>query len=264
MIESMSNNKKYKIGICLSGGGARGIAHIGVLQAFESAGVFPEIVSGCSAGAMVGALYAAGFAPREIFKLIEHRSLYSIIKMGLPNKGMMELSYFKKILQENIEHDSFELLNLPFYVSVTNLNTGDYEIISNGKLVDYVIASQSIPLVFKPQKIGEHFFVDGGVLNNLPVEPLRDQCDILVGVNVNPINYTDKLTGMRDVGFRVLNLTLKMNMEQRINMCDFVIEPATSEYTIFDINKSKTIYDAGYEAALPIVEKILNQLKENY
>ena len=89
----MSNNKKYKIGICLSGGGARGIAHIGVLQAFESAGVFPEIVSGCSAGAMVGALYAAGFAPREIFKLIEHRSLYSIIKMGLPNKGMMELSY---------------------------------------------------------------------------------------------------------------------------------------------------------------------------
>ena len=156
------------------------------------------------------------------------------------------------------------LLNLPFYVSVTNLNTGDYEIISNGKLVDYVIASQSIPLVFKPQKIGEHFYVDGGVLNNLPVEPLRDQCDILVGVNVNPINYTDKLTGMRDVGFRVLNLTLKMNMEQRINMCDFVIEPATSEYTIFDINKSKTIYDAGYEAALPVVEKILNQLKENY
>ncbi len=260
----MSNNKKYKIGICLSGGGARGIAHIGVLQAFESAGVFPEIVSGCSAGAMVGALYSAGFAPREIFKLIEHRSLYSIIKMGLPNKGMMELSYFKKILQENIEHDSFELLNLPFYVSVTNLNTGDYEIISNGKLVDYVIASQSIPLVFKPQKIGEHYYVDGGVLNNLPVEPLRDQCDILVGVNVNPINYTDKLTGMRDVGFRVLNLTLKMNMEQRINMCDFVIEPETSEYTIFDINKSKTIYDVGYEAALPVVEKIVSQLKENY
>mgnify|MGYP003539512023 FL=1 len=94
----MSNNKKYKIGICLSGGGARGIAHIGDWRAFECAGVIHETVSGCSAGAMVGALYAAGFAPREIFKLIEHRSLYSIIKMGLPNKGMMELSYFKKML----------------------------------------------------------------------------------------------------------------------------------------------------------------------
>lgn len=257
----MISATKYKVGICLSGGGARGIAHIGVLQAFESAGIFPEIVSGCSAGAMVGALYASGFSPRDIYKLIEHRSLYSIIKMGLPDKGMMELGYFKKILTENIPHDSFQLLNLPFYVSVTNLNTGKFEIVNDGKLIDYVMASQSIPLVFKPQKIGDHYYVDGGVLNNLPVEPLREQCEILVGVNVNPINYTDKLSGMRDVGFRVLNLTLKMNMEERIKLCDYIIEPNTADYTIFDINKSKIIYDAGYEAALPIVEKIVAQLK---
>ena len=260
----MSEAKKYRIGLCLSGGGARGVAHIGVLQAFESAGIFPQIISGCSAGAMVGALYASGVAPRDIYKLIEHKSLYSIIKMALPNKGMMELAYFRKILQENIKHDSFELLNIPFYVSVTNLNTGNCEILNSGKLIDAVIASQSIPLVFKPQTIGNHLYVDGGVLNNLPVEPLHDQCDVLIGVNVNPVNYTEKLSGMRDVGFRILNLTLKMNMESRLTMCDYVITPETEDYTIFDINKSKIIYDAGYEAALPVVETLARLFNDHY
>ncbi len=252
---------QHKIGITLSGGGARGIAHIGVLQALESAGIFPDVISGCSAGAMVGALYAEGFSPRKIYSLIENKSIYSIIKMGLPDKGMMELVYFRKILTENISHDTFEQLKKPFYISVTNLNTGNYEIIGSGKLTDYVIASQSIPLVFKPQKIGDHFFVDGGVLNNLPVEPIRHQCDILIGVNVTPINYTDKLTGMRDVGFRILNLSLMTNMESRMKQCDFIIEPNTSDYTVFDVNKSKLIYDAGYEAALPVAEKIIQFIK---
>lgn len=250
------SNSRYKIGITLSGGGARGIAHIGVLQALESAGIYPEIVSGCSAGAMVGALYAAGFAPRDIFKLIERRSLYSIIKMGLPDKGMMELGYFKKILAENIQHDSFEKLNLPFYCAVTNLNTGNFEIASSGNLSDYVIASQCIPLVFKPQKIGNYLYVDGGVLNNLPVEPIRNQCEILIGVNVIPITKLDKLNSMRDVGFRVLNLTLMQNMVERLKLCDYVITPATEDFSIFDINKAKLIYDMGYEAALPAAEKL--------
>jgi len=251
----MSSALRY--GICLSGGGARGIAHIGVLQALESAGIFPEVISGCSAGAMVGALYASGIPPREIFKLIEHKTIYSIIRMGLPNKGMMELSYFRKVLMDNIAHDSFELLQKPFFVSVTNLNTGNYEIIGNGKLIEPVIASQSIPLVFKPQQIGEYLYVDGGVLNNLPVEPIRDRCDILIGVNVNPVRYSGNMNGMRSVGFRVLNLSLNTNMEGRLRLCDHVIEPETAEYTIFDVNKARQIYDAGYEAALPVAEEIV-------
>ena len=250
---------KLRIGICLSGGGARGVAHIGVLQALESAGIIPYAVSGCSAGAMVGALYCAGLPPRQIFSIIEKKSIYSIIKMGLPDKGMMELAYFKKVLSENIAHDSFELLQKPFFISVTNLNTGSAEIIGNGKLIEPVIASQSIPLVFKPQRIGEHLYVDGGVLNNLPIEPLQEICDIIIGVNVTPVRYAENISGMRDVGYRVLNLTLMQNMASRLKQCDYIIEPDTGGYTIFDITKSKTIYDAGYEAALPVAEEIANK-----
>ncbi|MFI5171583.1 MAG: patatin-like phospholipase family protein [Chitinophagales bacterium] len=250
---------KYKFGITLSGGGARGIAHIGVLQALESAGIFPEIISGCSAGAIVGALYCEGYSPRAIFSMIENKSIYSVIKMGLPNKGLMELSFFKKVLNDHIGHDSFEQLKKPLYISVTNLNTGKCEIISSGKLTQYIIASQSIPLVFKPVSIGDHLYVDGGVLNNLPVEPIRDLCEVLIGVNVIPIHPTNKLGGMRDVGFRVMNLSLMTNMESRIRQCDYMIEPPTAEFSIFNINKGKLIYDAGYEAALPIAERIVNE-----
>lgn len=252
---------KYKTGICLSGGGARGIAHIGVLQALESAGIEPEIISGCSAGAMVGALYAAGCSPHKIYSIIENKSIYSIIKMGLPNKGMVELAYFRKVLLENIPHNSFEELKKPFYISVTNLNSGKCEIVGSGKLIDYVIASQSIPLVFKPLKIGEHLYCDGGVINNLPVEPIRRQCEILIGVNVTPLHPTEKLNSMREVGYRVLNINLMVNMEERLKQCDFVIETETSGYTIFDINKSKIIYDAGYEAGLKMSDAILKKLK---
>jgi NTE family protein len=252
---------KYKVGICLSGGGARGVAHIGVLQALESAGIYPEIISGCSAGAMVGALYAEGITPRNIFSLIENKTIYSIIKMGLPDKGMMELAYFRKVLVENISHDRFESLKKPFYISVTNLNTGKCEIIGNGKLIDFVIASQSIPLVFKPQVIGNALYIDGGVMNNLPIEPIRPQCRILIGVNVNPIYPVEKLSGMREVGYRVLNISLNVNMEERLKQCDFVVEPETAGYTIFDINKAKIIYDKGYEAGLRVVDSILQRLE---
>ncbi|HNV99200.1 MAG TPA: patatin-like phospholipase family protein [Chitinophagales bacterium] len=251
-----------RVGICLSGGGARGIAHIGVLQALESAGIFPEVISGCSAGSMVGALYANGLPPRDIYRLIEKKSIYSIIRMGLPDKGMMELSYFRKILSDNIPHDRFEDLKKPFFVSVTNLNTGRAEIVGSGKLIDLVIASQSIPLVFKPQQIGEHIYVDGGVLNNLPIEPIRPLCDVLIGVNVNPVNYQKNLQGMRDVGYRVLNLTLMLNMQERLKQCDFVIEPKTGDFTIFDVSRSNLIYDAGYEAALPAAESISKLLRD--
>lgn len=254
--------KKYKVGICLSGGGARGIAHIGVLQALESSGIFPGIISGSSAGAMVGALYAEGISPHKIYSLIENKSIYSIIKMGLPNKGMMELAYFRKVLAENIIHDSFEKLSKPFYLAVTNLNSGKCEMIGSGKLIDYVMASQSIPLVFKPQKIGDNLYIDGGVMNNLPVEPIRDRCEILIGVNVNPIHFTDKLSSMREIGYRVLYISLNVNMENRLKQCDFVIEPETENYTIFDINKSKSIYEQGYESGLKVVNDILKQMND--
>jgi NTE family protein len=252
---------KHHIGITLSGGGARGIAHTGVLHCLEEHGIHPSIISGCSAGALVGSLYAQGLPPMEIFRFIEKKSLYSIVKMAMPNRGMMELGYFRDILVKNIPHNSFEGLKKPFYLSVTNLNTGACEIIHSGKLIDFVIASASIPLAFKPVQVGKNIYVDGGVLNNLPTEPLRPQCKLLIGVNVNPVKYTEQLNGMWDVGYRVLFLSLKVNIAENIKTCDVVIEPQTDTYTIFNVNKARELFDLGYAATLEKISEIKDKMQ---
>jgi NTE family protein len=221
-------NKQYKIGITFSGGAARGIAHTGVLQGLVDNGIEPDIISGCSAGALVGALYAEGFSPNDIFHFVENKSLYKVVKLGMPARGFMEIAYFRKLLTRHIPHNSFEGLKKPLYVAVTNLNKGGCEFIHEGELIDFVIASCSVPILFKPVRINGHLYVDGGVINNLPVEPVRRQCQFMIGVNVNTINYTEKFSGMFAIGQRILDLSLWVTMEMRFNQCDVLIEPDTS------------------------------------
>jgi NTE family protein len=252
----MADKKKYTIGITLSGGGARGIAHIGVLKALEEENIFPEIISGCSAGAIIGALYAEGHSPEKIFSFIEKKSMFSIVKMGLPARGFMEIAYFRDILTKHIAHNDFKHLKKPFYVSVTNLNKGQYEIIHSGKIIDFVIASSSIPLLFKPQKIDDEWYVDGGVMNNLPVACIRDQCKYLIGVNVNPMHYQHTFDGMAAIGQRILDIALKVNMDSVKAQCDTIIETDTHLFNPFSLNKAKEIYAKGYEATRHKMEEI--------
>lgn len=248
------STRSYKTGLALSGGGVRGVAHIGVLQALEDHGLKPDVISGCSAGAVVAALYAAGCAPSEIFRFIEYKSFYKIIKMGLPVKGMMELAYFREVLEKEIPHDSFDELDIPLYLSVTNLNRGGGEIKhKGGHLIDYVIASATVPMVFNPVEIEGHLYVDGGVINNLPVEPLIGKCDLLIGVNVNPVGCLPKVSNIKDVGVRCLDISLKEHVLSRLEKCDLVIEPDVSRFGMFSMTNIKEIYQEGYNSAEAVI-----------
>lgn len=132
--------------------------------------------------------------------------------------------------------------------------------IHNGDdLIQFVIASASIPLVFKPVKINDHYYVDGGVINNMPTEAIREKCEVLIGVNVNTVKYNSKINGIKDVGMRCLDISLKEHVQSRLKQCDIVIDPDTSAFGLFDLQKSKAIYQAGYNAALEAVPAI----KEN-
>lgn len=258
-------NMKHQIGIALSGGAARGVAHIGVLQALHENDVYPSIISGCSAGAIIGVLYANDLKPAEIFKLIENKNLLSMVRMRIPDKGMMELGYFEDILKKNIPHDSFDALQKDFYLSVTNLNKGGCEIMHKGKnLIQFVIASASIPLAFKPVKIDEYYYVDGGVINNMPTEAIREKCEILIGVNVNTVQYIKTIHGIKDVGMRCLDISLKEHVQSRLNQCDVVIEPDTSAFGLFDLSKAKAIYDAGYQATIEIIPALKEKISQHY
>ena len=163
MINKMVD-KKYKIGLVLSGGGARGFAHLGLIQALNEAGIFPDVISGTSAGALVGVLYADGYNPKEILKLMNAGSRFDLMRPALPREGLLQINGIAKILKTSLRAKSFSELKIPLFVSATDLNNGKAVYFSEGELLEPVIASASIPVLFQPVKINNISYVDGGVL----------------------------------------------------------------------------------------------------
>ena len=247
-----------QLGITLSGGAARGYAHIGVLRAFEEAGVEIDYVSGASMGAIVGLLYAAGKTPDEmltIAKSIRKRRVTSSGRFSLRKKG---LDYMEQILKKHIAATTFDELEKPFFVCVTNFQSGQYEIISEGNIYPAVRASAAVPFVYRQQIINGTAYIDGGVVNNLPVEPLRDVCLKVVGISVNPIEYKSKKMKLKKQVFRVSELMINENEARRIAMCDYHLEvPDLGSIDFEDYDQPEKIHDMGYRAA----KEFLVQLK---
>jgi len=252
-----------KIGICLCGGGARGIAHIGVLQALEEHGIAVEAVSGASMGAIVGALYASGKKPLEILKIVESAKLYKLVSWHVPINGLVDLSYLKKLIIKNIPSDNFASLKKKMYVAISNLHTGQCEIIGSGSLFDTIIASASIPLVFKPIQLGNYQYVDGGLLNNLPVEPLVETCDFTIGVNVNAHVFPENPSwNLWNIATRSFDLIMWNNVVENLKKCDFIIEtPQTVNHHVFDFAEAKKIYEYGYQNMLQNMEQLKQSIE---
>ena len=262
----MQSTQHLEFGLCLAGGGARGIAHIGVLQALEEFGLYPDAISGSSAGALVGALYCAGKKPQEILAIFKESSVLKLFKLSVPSVGLTDNRYLIDQLKEYIGVDDFSKLKKPFHACVTNLTQGRWEIRSRGPLFDVVAASASIPILFKPHQLdgGTDLFADGGLLNNLPVEPLRETCRRVVGVNVTPILPAQDLPNIAEIGYRVFDLVLWANVGPRLAKCDVSVEPPAGAYGIFALHQADEIYKAGYEAALEKMPEICRALGKQY
>jgi len=254
---SKANPKlQHKLGIALSGGAARGYAHIGVLKALEEHGIKPEIISGTSMGALVGTMYAAGIKPVDIADIIEHNPFFDLVKFAWSKASLFKLDKVKKAMQEQIKKDDFSALQLPLFVSCSNLTTGKSEIFSKGKLFDCVLASCSIPIVFQPVKIGNSTYVDGGLFQNLPIKAIRSKCQTLIGVNVNPIVEKHSFDNMWDIAERTLDLTVNANVVLDKNQCDIFIEPTKlSDYSLWDFKKMNELVEVGYLHTLSMMEK---------
>ncbi|MFM9952314.1 MAG: patatin-like phospholipase family protein [Saprospiraceae bacterium] len=261
----MNHINNPKIGIAFSGGGARGIAHVGVLKALLENGIEPQVISGSSAGSIVGALYAAGKSPEEMLAFVKDSKLFKLIKVGLPNRGFTKLTYLRERLAETIAEDSFEALNKKLIVAISNLHTGVCEMVSKGPLFDVIVASSSIPLVFKPVELNGQLYVDGGLLNNLPVTPLLEEVDFVIGVNVMPqVELRDtSLQSLIGVAARCFELSVVGNTRPDLERCHFVIEPkAVHNYHIFQFNQYEALYQIGYEATQAIIPTLMSQLNE--
>jgi NTE family protein len=253
----------HKIGIALSGGGTRGVVHIGVLQALEEHGIFPSIISGTSAGSIVGAMYAHGYTPAEILSIASERSLIWMFSLRLPNKGFVRHTFLRKMLQRYIPENNFEELKKPLYVAIANLNSGKAEIICSGPLHDVIIASSSIPVLYEPIRIGESWYADGGLLMNLPVSPIRETASYIIAVNLIPrkVLTSDEVNTISGVAARTFNLAAINTIEPELKFCDVIIEPeAIYQYSRFNFTKIKQMYEIGYQEALKMIPRIKEDL----
>ncbi|MDX1477747.1 MAG: patatin-like phospholipase family protein [Saprospiraceae bacterium] len=248
-----------KLGIALSGGGTRGMVHVGALQALAEHDIHPDVIAGTSAGSVVGALYAYGYEPHEIKGFAHHRNLIRIFAFKIPNKGFVRHSFLQKQLRRYLPQNDFHVLKKPFYVTVANLNSGKPESWSEGPLIDLIVASCSIPILFEPVEIGGQLYVDGGLLQNLPAESIRPHCDVLVGINLVPrleLSHDD-MKSVIGIGSRCFDLAALNNIKPQLQFCDLVIEPdAIQDYSRFNFRQIDKMYEIGYEETLEHIDGI--------
>ncbi|PTX16666.1 NTE family protein [Halanaerobium congolense] len=236
-----------KIGIALSGGGVKGFAHLGVLKALEEKGIEADVLAGVSAGAIVGSFIAAGKKPLEVMELINESDFFDFAKLSLPNRGIFTLDNMTENLKKSLGIKSFEELKIPFYVGAANIERARMEYFDKGDLIKIIQASASIPVLFSPVEINGELYVDGGLFENLPVNPLLDKCDILIAVNVMPVNLNGKLDSITDIAVRTFQLKTIVNAEELKAKADIFIEPPGIEkYNILNTKYSQELYDLGY------------------
>lgn len=255
------NAQKKKIGLVLSGGGALGYAHVGVIKALEEYGIYPEYIAGTSMGAIIGVLYADGFTPEGIIEIVKQEKLNKVynllnLKSVISNSGASSHKALFHVLKQKLSTNSFDSLQRKFFVCVTDLDHGKYKILHSGnQLVEYVIASASIPGVFETEHVDGVTYVDGGVLNNLPADALRDSCDIVIGVDVLPFIEDSKKNTAVSVMAWSIRMMQHQNSQPGRAMCDVLIEPnAIEKYHEFSFDKYRQIYKNGYDTMIKYIK----------
>ena len=248
-------NKPYKIGIALSGGGIKGLCHAGVLKALEEQGIKPDIISGVSAGAVVGALYADGYSPDEIAKLFEDISFRQMTKFRIPDGGLFRIDAFENFIFKNMRAKTCEELKIPLRIVATNLDQGQSVVFNKGNLIDPIVASCSVPVLFTPKKINGIYYVDGGVLKNFPVSTIRDDCDKVIGINASPLVADEYKLSLMNVASRTYHFMFKANILHDKELCDLLIEPVDmGNYDTFEVDKGREIFELGYQSTKQLLE----------
>jgi len=246
-----------KIGLVLSGGGARGIAHLGVAKALQEMGIRVDRIAGTSAGAIAGALLAHGYPPDEILRIIESTPFFRHVRPAFTRMGLLRLDKAEALYRQYLPHDSFEALPIPLHVVATDLVEGELVVFEQGELVRPVLASCCLPGIFEPYTIQKRQYVDGGVLNNLPVEVLENKVDCIIGAHCNPFALQKPISSMKGVLERSLILAVQSKTRERFTKCQVLIEPPElNRFDVFDLRRARDIFRVGYEYTLTMAERL--------
>ena len=269
-----------KIGLVLSGGGARGFAHIGVLKVLKENNITIDYVAGCSAGALVGACYAHNQDITQLEKLASNiKSIYDVIDFSFSSKGFAKgekiekyiTDFFQNREQNKKDKDTkkmdnvFEDLKIPLVINATDIAEGTEVIFGKGPLLPAIMASMSYPGLFQPRLINKQLLVDGGVINPLPLKLIENQIEylIIVDVSESEVDITEK-SNAKDILIKAIAITQGKIVEQQLKECHkkyVLIKPELHNVTIIDFKNTKELIKAGESAARISIEQIKKDLK---
>lgn len=247
----------YHLGYALGGGGSKGFAHLGAFKVFEQYKLKPDIIIGTSAGALAGAFYADGFTPEEIAELFNKKDFKEFVELTVPKMGLFKSTEIEKFLRRNLRSNKFEQLQTPFRAVATDWAHGRVKVFSEGdKLIEAIVASCSVPLVFKPIEIDGIPYVDGGLLKNFPVSLIRDECKFVLGVNVAIIPDAPDKINLKTTAERVFKIMSNSNTMTDRAMCDILVETeAVEKFFMFDLKNIDKIMEYGYNYAVSAMNK---------
>lgn len=245
----MVNGKR--IGVALGGGAVRGAAHIGVLSVLAREGIIPDFIAGSSIGAIVGAGYAAGLSPDELGELFRtlhwNRLVRPVVRISL---NLLSIGRLRRFLAQALPVSTFDQLSLPFAAVACDLNRGEQVILREGDLVEAICASAALPGLFTPVRQGERLLVDGGVVNNLPLDVVRAMgAEYVIGVDVVP-RYTEGASpaNLVEVWQRTFFL-LSSNAAPPRTLADCLIVPDVGDFLFSDFRQVAALIERGREAA---------------
>lgn len=235
------------IGIALSGGGARGMAHLGVIKALEEIGLRFSQVAGTSAGSIAGSFYCYGYKPDEILDIIIKTGFLKSVRPAWAWTGLLSMDGFKEVMFRSMPENDFSALKIPLTVVATEIRLGKVHYFSEGELIPAVLASSSIPALFSPVTFNGNVYIDGGILDNLPVKPLMGKTDLIIGSHCNPVEQRFDFGSVKEITERSLLLAINVSTSMSKSHCNIMIEPSDlGRFSTFDLAKGKEIFDIGY------------------
>lgn len=261
-----------KIGLALGGGGARGLSHIAFVEALDEVGLKPAIISGTSIGAIVGAFYAAGLTAsqmRHILDTVKFRDINKMIDFSIrKNSAMLKGAGVENFFHKHIPARFFNELNIPLKIVATDFWNRKEVIFESGDLIFAIRASMSLPFIFKPVQLGDMILVDGGMVNPLPYDIIRDQCDIVIAIDVSGEKTpslrrsTPRMFESVLSSFQIMQASIVQN-KMKLFQPDIYIKPSLQNIRTLNFDKHEDIINSVKDDVIYLQQELDRMLTKN-
>lgn len=242
--------KKKKIGLALGGGAVLGAAHVGVLRALEEHDIEVRFIAGTSIGAFVGAFYAFGKSWQDINKIASELKWVDITELSLSRYGLLSNEKMGKLIKKHIGEQTLKNAKIPFSMIATDVSNGKKVVLDKGSVAEGAMASSCIPGIFNPTTINDKMLVDGGIVENVPINTVKKMgADYVIGVDLNANHKYEKPKNIVDVALNSFHFTLMAAAKLQTEDADLLIEPDLSKFNRSDMSQVDDLMEQGYKDA---------------